>query len=87
MRSQPGHTSGKDVVQLYVRDEVASITPSNKRLRGFEKVELAPGETTDVTFELYRSELGFIGKDNTLVFEPGTFVFMVDDLSQTADVK
>ncbi|MDA0684231.1 MAG: glycoside hydrolase family 3 C-terminal domain-containing protein [Bacteroidetes bacterium] len=82
-----GHTSGKDVVQLYVRDEVASITPSNKRLRGFEKVELAPGETTDVTFELSRSELGFIGKDNTLVFEPGTFVFMVDDLSQTADVK
>ena len=82
-----GELPGKDVVQLFVRDEVASITPSNKRLRGFDKVDLAPGESAVVTFVLSRSDLGFIGKENTLIFESGSFVFMVDDLSQAADVR
>ena len=75
-----GNRAGADVVQLYLRDEVRSITPPIKELRGFQKIELASGATQRVTFELTRAELGFYHGDGSFVVEPGKFtVFIGED--------
>ena len=68
-----GKRAGKAVVQLYSSDLVASITPSVRRLRNFEKVALAPGETKTVSLELPVERLAFVGRDNEWVVEPGDF--------------
>lgn len=78
-----GDRSGKDVVQLYVSDLVASITPPVKRLRGFEKVDLEPGETQTVSFLISPDDLAFVGKDKKWVTEKGEFVIQIDDLEQS----
>lgn len=72
-----GTRSGAEVVQLYVSDEVASITPSVRRLRGFEKITLNPGESRTVSFEITPEQLAFIGVDNRWVTEPGYFTLSV----------
>ncbi len=77
-----GARKGKEVVQLYVTDEVASITPSVKRLRAFDKIELDPGETKQVTFTIHKKNLSFVGQDNKWVFEPGDFTFQIDGLKE-----
>lgn len=77
-----GDRTGKDVVQLYVSDLVASITPAVRRLRGFEKVELDAGETQTVTFTISPDDLSFVGKNNKRITEEGDFVIQVDDLQQ-----
>lgn len=68
-----GPRYGKEVVQLYITDKVASITPAVKRLRGFEKIELDAGESKTVNFELDIRELAFVGRDNRWIVEPGEF--------------
>lgn len=68
-----GSHAGMEVVQLYVTDKVASITPSVKRLRGFEKIELQPGEKKTVSFTLTPRDLAFIGMDHSWVTEAGEF--------------
>ncbi|MDZ7717248.1 MAG: glycoside hydrolase family 3 N-terminal domain-containing protein [Balneolaceae bacterium] len=78
-----GERAGKDVVQLYVSDLVASITPPVKRLRGFEKVDLEPGETQTVSFSITADDLAFIGKEHQWITEKGEFKIQVDDLEQT----
>lgn len=78
-----GDRSGKDVVQLYVSDLVASITPPVKRLRGFEKIDLEPGETQTASFSISPDDLAFVGKYNEWVTEEGEFVIQVDDLEQS----
>ncbi len=77
-----GTRAGKEVVQLYVSDLYASITPSVKRLRGFQKVELAPGETTTVSFVISPSELAFVNVDSQWVTEPGEFEVTVGNQTE-----
>ncbi len=68
-----GDVDGKESVLLYSSDLVASITPENKRLRNFTKIELKAGESKTVTFELKATDLAFVGYDNRWVLEPGEF--------------
>lgn len=72
-----GTRSGEEVVQLYVRDEAASVTRPVRELKGFQRVALAPGETKTVTFELPVEALRFWGLENRWVVEPGWFTLQV----------
>ena len=66
-----GAIPGDEVVQLYINDPVASISQPVRRLRGFERVTLANGESTEVSFTLDRSDFGFYDDRGKLVVEPG----------------
>ena len=68
-----GNRVGKEAVLLYSSDLIASIVPDNKRLRCFTKVELKPGETQTVTFQLPASDLAFVGADGKWILEEGDF--------------
>jgi beta-glucosidase len=68
-----GNRAGKEAVLLYSSDLVASLIPDVKRLRGFEKIELQPGESKVVTFELPAKELAFVGADGKWRLEKGDF--------------
>jgi beta-glucosidase len=63
---------GDEVVQLYIHDPVASISQPVRRLRGFERVTLDPGQKRTVTFTLDRSDFGFYDNSGRYVVEPGT---------------
>ena len=76
-----GEVAGEEVVQMYVRDDVASVTRPVKSLMGFERVALAPGETKTVTIEVTPEALRFWNRDMERVVEPGTFTIMVGDSS------
>jgi len=78
-----GQRAGAEVVQLYLRDRVASITPSVRRLKRFAKLWLAPGESRELTFTLTRDDLSFIGADNQPTVEAGDFDVMVGPLSSS----
>ncbi|MCB0760034.1 MAG: glycoside hydrolase family 3 C-terminal domain-containing protein [Flavobacteriales bacterium] len=78
---------GKEVVQVYITDEVARITPSVKRLRGFTKVDLAGGEKTSIEIDVPVRELAFVDVDNKWVVEPGVFTVHVDTLQIPLEVK
>lgn len=77
-----GRVAGDEVVQLYLRDEVSSVTTYVKVLRGFERVRLQPGEEKSVEFLLTPQELGLWNKENRFVVEPGTFAVMVGSSSE-----
>lgn len=79
-----GNRMGKESVLLFSSDLVASLTPDNRRLRNFEKVELQPGETKTVTLKLKGSDLAFVGYDGHWVLEKGDFRIQAGD--QTLDV-
>ncbi|MHA6278858.1 beta-glucosidase BglX [Salinimicrobium sp. CAU 1759] len=72
-----GSTAGKEVVQLYLRDLVASTTRPVIELKGFELVELQPGETKEVTFEITNDLLEFYNAEKKWTSEPGEFKVMV----------
>ena len=72
-----GKYEGEEVVQLYVRDEVASITRPIKELKGFEKIKLKVGESRTVTFDVKDEQLGFYNNQMKFVVEKGDFTFMV----------
>jgi beta-glucosidase len=86
-----GERAGDEVVQLYVRDEEASVTRPVKELRGFRRVRLDPGERRRVTFRLAAEQLAFTGLDGSLVLEPGRVRLMVGtssaDLPCQAEVE
>jgi beta-glucosidase len=82
-----GKRAGKEVVQLYVRDLYATIAPPVRRLRGFEKISLAPGEARIVSFRLPIAHLGFIGRDHRHVIEPGRFDVLIGPLEQPFEVR
>jgi beta-glucosidase len=65
------------VVQLYIRNEVSSVTRPVKELRGFHRITLQPGENKTVEFTLGPDELSFFDRDMHRVVEPGTFKIMV----------
>jgi beta-glucosidase len=77
-----GSKEGKEVVQLFVSDVIASFTPDVKRLRGFEKVSLKPGESKTVSFTLPLHQLAFVGPDLKRRLEEGDFNVQIAD--QTA---
>jgi beta-glucosidase len=68
-----GSRGAEEVVQLYIRDRVASMTRPVRELKAFRKLKLAPGASETVTFKLNRSLLMFIGRDDKPTVEPGTF--------------
>ncbi|RFM31581.1 glycoside hydrolase family 3 N-terminal domain-containing protein [Chitinophaga silvisoli] len=75
-----GKVAGKETVLMYVSDEVASITPEVKRLRGFEKIELQPGQMKTVTFKIDKDRLSFINGQLQRVTEAGDFTMSVGGL-------
>ncbi|HEV2835182.1 MAG TPA: glycoside hydrolase family 3 N-terminal domain-containing protein [Pyrinomonadaceae bacterium] len=77
-----GPRAGKEVVQVYVSDLVASISPPNRRLRRFAKVNLEPNQSRTLTFKLRREDLSFIGTDSKPVIEPGEFEIKIANLAQ-----
>jgi beta-glucosidase len=72
-----GLRAGDEVVQLYIRDPVASLSRPVKELKGFQRVTLAPGEKRRVQFVLDREHLGFWNRQMRFVVEPGEFRVMV----------
>ncbi len=77
-----GTRAGKEAVLLYTSDVVASLTPDNRRLRDFTKVELQPGEVKTVTFRLPAKSMAFVGADCRWTLEEGDFVLRVGRLEQ-----
>ena len=77
---------GKETIQLYSKDNYATLTPDIKRLRRFKKIEIAPMETTKVSFNLPVSELSYINLKNQTEVEPGTFDIMISDIKKTIEI-
>ena len=77
-----GKVKGKEVVQLYYNDLVASITPSVKKLTKFSKIELKPNETRKIEFEMKKSDFSFINKDLKRVTEPGEIELIINNLKK-----
>jgi len=78
----PSERSVKESVLVFATDEVASITPSVKKLKAFKKIELAPKQKRTVEFSISKEDLKFIGKDSTPIFESGAFQFHIGTLTQ-----
>jgi len=81
-----GNRKGKEVVELFISDLQASFTPDVKRLRGFEKIELQPGETKTVSFKVPMKQLAFVNPNNKKQLEEGDFKVQVSDQSTTFKV-
>ena len=79
-----GKVAGKESVLLFSSDLIASMVPDGRRLRAFDKVELQPGETKTVSFDLKADDLAFVGYDGKWVLEEGDFKLMIAD--QSADL-
>ena len=75
-----GNQVGKEAVLLYSSDLVASLTPDNKRLRDFQKIELQPGEVKSVTFKLPAKSMAFVGADGRWTLEEGDFILRAGSL-------
>ena len=81
-----GAVAGEEVVQLYLKDHVASITRPIKELKGFQKISLNPGEQKTLQFKLTDAELGFFDGTGKFIVEPGTFTLWVGG-SSSADMS
>lgn len=79
-----GKVAGKESVLLFSSDLISSMVPDGRRLRAFDKIELQPGETKTVTFDLNADDLAFVGYDGKWVLEEGDFKLMIAD--QSADI-
>lgn len=79
-----GKVAGKESVLLFSSDLIASMVPDGRRLRAFDKIELQPGETKTVSFNLNADDLAFVGYDGKWVLEEGDFKLMIAD--QSADI-
>src|SRR5438132_2051774 len=82
-----GRRAGQEVVQLYVSDLVASLSPAGKRLKRFAKIYLETGQSRTLIFKLRSDDLSFIGADNKPVVEPGEFEVIVAGLSERFELK
>ena len=78
-----GDTAGCDVVQLYIRDDYSDVVRPVRELKGFRRVELAPGKEQEVTFYITEEDLRYYRLDGTFGSEPGTFTVFVGDSSTT----
>ena len=79
-----GKVAGKESVLLFSSDLIASMVPDGRRLRAFDKIELQPGETKTMTFELKADDLAFVGWNGKWRLEEGDFKLMIAD--QSADI-
>ncbi|MBS3787113.1 glycoside hydrolase family 3 C-terminal domain-containing protein [Candidatus Bipolaricaulota bacterium] len=77
-----GDMVGREVVQLYIQDEFASITRPERELKGFKRITLEPGKSKKISFHLPTDLLGFYGKDMELVVEPGRFKVLIGGSSE-----
>jgi beta-glucosidase len=82
-----GNREGKEVVQLYTSQLIAALTPDVKRLRGFEKVDLQPGESKTVTFRLALKDLAYVNTENKRILEAGDFKIHVGNQSTLIKVN
>ena len=82
-----GSRAGTEVVQLYIRDLVSSVTRPIKELKGFQKVSLEPGETKTVTLDITPDSLSFYDINMNYVVEPGDFEIMVGNSSRDEDLQ
>ncbi len=82
-----GPFDGAEVVQLYIRDEYASVTRPVKELKAFKRIFLKNGESTDVTFQITPEMLQCFGADNEWTVEPGDFTIMVGSSSSDEDLQ
>jgi beta-glucosidase len=82
-----GKRAGAEVVQLYIRDLVSSVTRPIKELKGFKKVFLNPGESTTVMLDITPAELSFFDVNMNYVVEPGDFEIMIGNSSRDADLQ
>jgi len=82
-----GKVAGKESVLLFLSDLYASIAPDMKRLKGFEKISLQPGESKTVQFILTKKELSFVNIDNKTIAEPGDFEIKTGNLKERFTLK
>lgn len=80
-----GNRTGDEVTQLYVNDEVSSVTVYEQQLRGFQRITLTPGEKRTLRFTLRPDDLSLIDKDNVWRVEPGKFQILIG--SSSADIR
>ena len=85
--SNTGQREGAEIVQLFLSDVVASITPPVKSLKRFSKVSLKPGQKQTIKFELGRDDFEFIGRDNRPVVEPGQFKVSIGGLTGAFELQ
>jgi len=77
-----GNVIGKEVVQLYIRDHYATISPSLKKLKRYTKIELKPSESRTVNFTISSDDLKFYGIENNWIVEEGKFSVIINGLIQ-----
>lgn len=77
-----GKRSGGHIVQLYTRTHYASITPSIRRLRKFDRLELEAGQHETINFKLSTEDMSFVGQDLKPITEPGNYTLMIGDQSR-----
>jgi len=80
-----GNIKGEEIVQLYFRDEFASITRPERELKGFEKVSLEPGEVKRVNFHISMDLVALYNRDMELLVEPGEFSVLIG--SSSTDIR
>lgn len=77
-----GNRAGKDAVIVYLRDEVATLSPDGKRVKRFAKIMLEPGESKTLSFTFDKDDFSFIGMDNKPIVEAGEFTVMIGEMSK-----
>ena len=82
-----GKRAGTEVVQMYIRDRVSSVTRPVKELKGFKKISLQPGETQTVALDITPESLAFYDINMKYVVEPGEFEIMVGNSSRDEDLQ
>ncbi len=82
-----GERFGTEVVQLYIRDLVSSVTRPVKELKGFRKVSLEPGKRVTVTLDITPALLSFYDVNMNYVVEPGDFEIMIGTSSRDSDLQ
>lgn len=82
-----GAKAGKETVIVYLRDEVATLSPAGKRVKRFAKIYLEPNQSKTLTFKLNRDDFSFIGSDNKPIVEAGDFTVMVGGLNAKFTLK
>jgi beta-glucosidase len=81
-----GSRAGDEIVQMYIRDKVSSVTRPVKELKGFKRISLKPKETKTVTLDIGKEQLAFHNVDYKFVVEPGEFEIMVGNSSRDEDL-
>jgi beta-glucosidase len=82
-----GSRAGDEVVQMYIRDKVSSVTRPVKELKGFQRITLSPGESKTITLEITPEHLAFYNIDMKYVVEPGEFEIMIGNSSRDLDLQ